>query len=28
MDIRKYFSEIESQTDGTVWTRTLLMHPV
>ena len=27
-DIRKYFfSEIESLTDGTVWTRTLLMHP-
>ena len=21
------FSEIESLTDGTVWTRTLLMHP-
>jgi len=28
-DIRKYFfSQIESLTDGTVWTRTLLMHPV
>jgi len=27
-DIRKYFfSQIESLTDGTVWTRTLLMHP-
>jgi len=22
------FSQIESLTDGTVWTRTLLMHPV
>ena len=27
-DVRKYcFSQIESLTDGTVWTRTLLMHP-
>jgi len=26
-DIRKYFSQIESLTDGTVWTGTQLMHP-
>jgi len=26
-DIRIYSSQIESLTDGTVWTRTLLMHP-
>ena len=26
-NIRKYFSQIESLTDGTVWTGTLLMHP-
>ena len=25
-DIKKYFPQIESLTDGTVWTRTLLMH--
>jgi len=24
-DITKYFSQIESLTDGTVWTKTLLM---